>query len=68
MYVKIDLEQTAADEWLAEAPDLPGVFAYGRSRKVAYRAAQVMALRTLADLIEAGEARGKSVTVSLLEA
>jgi predicted RNase H-like HicB family nuclease len=67
MHIRIDIEQTREDEWIAETSDLPGVVAYGHSRRVAYKAAQVMALRTLADLIEAGETRCRSVSVSMLD-
>jgi predicted RNase H-like HicB family nuclease len=67
MHIRIDIEQTKDDEWVAETVDLPGVVAYGYSRTSAYKTAQVLALRTLADLIEAGETRCRSISVSLLD-
>ena len=42
--------------WPAEAPELPGVLAYGGTRDEAIRAVQALALRVLADRLEHGEA------------
>lgn len=39
--------------WIAEAAGLPGVLAYGDSRKEAGRLALSLALRVLADQVEA---------------
>ena len=40
--------------WLADIPALPGVTAYGRSKKVATAVVQALALRLIADRLEHG--------------
>jgi len=42
--------------WLADIPALPGVTAYGRTKKNATAAVQALALRLIADRLEHGEA------------
>ncbi len=42
--------------WLADIPALPGVTAYGRTKKAATVAVQALALRLIADRLEHGEA------------
>ena len=42
--------------WLADIPALPGVTAYGRTKKQATVAVQALALRLIADGLEHGEA------------
>ena len=42
--------------WLADIAALPGVTAYGRTRKQATAAVQALALRLIADRLEHGEA------------
>ena len=42
--------------WLADIAALPGVTAYGRSKKQATAAVQALALRLIADRLEHGEA------------
>ncbi len=42
--------------WLADIAALPGVTAYGRTKKQATAAVQALALRLLADRLEHGEA------------
>jgi predicted RNase H-like HicB family nuclease len=41
--------------WLAEIPALPGVTAYGRSKRQATASVQALALRLIADRLEHGE-------------
>jgi predicted RNase H-like HicB family nuclease len=41
--------------WLADIPALPGVTAYGRTKKGATAAVQALALRLVADRLEHGE-------------
>ena len=65
MHIQIEVEQWSECEWIAEVPDLNGIVAYGESRRTAYRAAQVLALRTLADLIEAEEVRFRNLSVTV---
>ena len=40
--------------WLADIPALPGVTAYGRTKKLATAAVQALALRLIADRLEHG--------------
>src|SRR5437879_1528542 len=42
--------------WLADIPALPGVTAYGRSKRQATAAVQALALRLITDRLEHGEA------------
>jgi predicted RNase H-like HicB family nuclease len=67
MHIQIEVEQCNEVEWMAEVPDLNGLVAYGYSRREAYRAAQVLALRTLADLIEAKEVRFRNLSLTLAD-
>ncbi len=56
MPLPIEVEREDDGRWLAEIPDLPGVLAYGATRDEAVARAQAIALRTLADRVEHGEA------------
>jgi predicted RNase H-like HicB family nuclease len=42
--------------WLADIPALPGVTAYGRTKKLATASVQALALRLIAERLEHGEA------------
>jgi len=55
MSLRIELEQEEDGRWIAEAPELPGVLAYGQTREEAVNKAQALALRVLADRLEHGE-------------
>ena len=52
--------------WLADIPDLPGVTAYGRTKRQAMAAAEALALRLIADRLEHGEAVPERRTLTLL--
>jgi predicted RNase H-like HicB family nuclease len=54
--------------WLADIPALPGVTAYGRTKKQACAAAQALALRLIADRLEHGEAVPGELQVSFVAA
>lgn len=54
--------------WLADIPALPGVTAYGRSKKAATVAVQALALRLIADRLEHGEAVPGPMNVSFVAA
>ena len=54
--------------WLADIPALPGVTAYGRSKKQATVAVQALALRLIADRLEQGEAIPGPMSVSFIAA
>ena len=51
--VKFDREDDG--RWIAEIPKLPGVMAYGFTKKEVLRKVYAIALRTLADVIEQGK-------------
>jgi predicted RNase H-like HicB family nuclease len=53
--VRIEIEQEADGRWIAEAPALPGVMAYGATRDEAVRKVETLALRVMADRLENGE-------------
>ncbi|MBL8212261.1 MAG: type II toxin-antitoxin system HicB family antitoxin [Bryobacterales bacterium] len=54
--------------WLADIAALPGVTAYGRSKKQATAAVQALALRLIADRLEHGEAVPGPMSVSFIAA
>jgi len=49
---KVDFECEEDGRWLAEIPDLPGVMAYGETKRDAEVAVVALALRVLADRTE----------------
>jgi predicted RNase H-like HicB family nuclease len=56
MGLTVEIEREADGPWIAEVPQLPGVLAYGQSRKEAIARAQALALRVIAERLERGEA------------
>ncbi len=56
--LKIGLEREEDGRWVAEAPALPGVMAYGDTAEQAKARAISLALRVLADRIDNGEPLG----------
>ena len=55
MRFTIETEQEEDGRWIAEVLELPGVMKYGGSRAEATAQAEALALRVLAERIEAGE-------------
>src|ERR1017187_4030264 len=53
--------------WLAAIAALPGVTAYGRTKKQATAAVQALALRLIAERLEHGEALPGPMNVSFIE-
>jgi len=51
--------------WIAEAPQFPGVVAYGRDREEARRAVIALALHVIADRIEHEEVTSGEVAARL---
>jgi predicted RNase H-like HicB family nuclease len=51
----IELEEEEDGRWIAEVSSLPGVMAYGATRKEAMAKVEALALRVLADRLEHGE-------------
>lgn len=56
MHFTIDIEQEIDGRWMAEVLELPGVLAYGNTRQAALAHVQALALRTLAERLDHGEA------------
>ena len=54
--------------WLADIAALPGVTAYGRTKKPATAAVQALALRLIADRLEYGEALPGPMNVTFIAA
>lgn len=55
MKIGLELEQEDDGRWIAEAPQWPGVMAYGASKEEAAARVKALALRVIADKIENGE-------------
>jgi predicted RNase H-like HicB family nuclease len=53
--MKIEIEREEDGRWIAEVTDLPGVMAYGKTRKEAVSKVEALALRVIADRIDHGE-------------
>lgn len=51
--LKVEIEQEDDGRWIAEVVELPGVLAYGQTRDEAVSRAEAIALRVIADQIEA---------------
>jgi predicted RNase H-like HicB family nuclease len=49
---RIEFEQEEDGRWIADIPELPGVMAYGASRREAESKVQAIALRVIADNLE----------------
>jgi predicted RNase H-like HicB family nuclease len=52
----IEIEREVDGRWIAEVPALPGVMVYGQTREEAIALVEALALRTLADRLDHGEA------------
>jgi predicted RNase H-like HicB family nuclease len=61
---KVDFEQEEDGRWLADIPELPGVMAYGATKRDAEVAAVALALRVLADRTEQRKKPPKSIHFS----
>jgi predicted RNase H-like HicB family nuclease len=68
MTFNIEIDQEADGRWMAEVPEMPGVMTYGVTRTDAVAKVQALALRALAERMEAGEAVPELLTVSFLAA
>ncbi len=49
MKLRVELERETDGRWIGEVPSLPGVLAYGKTRKQALTAVEALALRVIAD-------------------
>ena len=50
----VEFDREADGRWIAEMPKLPGVMAYGATKREAHQRAYAIALRTIADSVEQG--------------
>ena len=50
----VEFDREEDGRWIAEVPKLPGVLAYGATKREALRHVYAVALRTLADTVEEG--------------
>lgn len=55
MEFQVETEREADGRWIAEIPLLPGVMAYGETKRRAISRATALATQVLADRIENGE-------------
>jgi predicted RNase H-like HicB family nuclease len=53
MTFRVEIEQEEDGRWIAEVVELPGVLAYGKTSEEAKAKVQALALRVLADRLEA---------------
>ncbi len=60
---RVETELEEDGRWIAEIVDVPGVLAYGATEQEAKAAAQALALRVLADEMEAKKEPAETVTV-----
>ena len=62
MNFKIEFEQEEDGRWIAEISELPGVMAYGSTKGEAEAAVEALALRVIADRIEAEKVGQKTIS------
>ena len=62
MNLSIEFEQEVDGRWIAEIPQLPGVMVYGVTRDEARARVEALALRVLADQIEASSSAVESIS------
>ena len=55
MQFTIEVEREDDGRWIAEIAEIPGAMTYGTSREEAVARVEALALRVLAERIEAGE-------------
>jgi len=60
--LRIDIDREDDGRWIADVLDLPGVLAYGATRSAAVTAVKALALRVLADQLDAGELQSDSLS------
>lgn len=68
MRLRIETEREDDGRWIAEVLDLPGVLAYGSTRQEAIASVQALALRTIADRLDHGEAAPEPFDIAFVAA
>jgi predicted RNase H-like HicB family nuclease len=64
MIYNIEYEREEDGRWIAEAPQLPGVLAYGQTREEAMTKAAALALRVLAERLESDECSPTPISIA----
>ena len=59
----VEIERETDGRWIADVQELPGVMVYGKTRKEALAKAEALALRVVADQLEAGEKASEFTSV-----
>lgn len=59
----IEFEKETDNRWIAEVKELPGVLCYGSTKQEAQARAEALALRVVADRLEAGEQASELASV-----
>ena len=65
MQLTIETEREDDGRWLAEVPELAGVLAYGRTEDEAAAKAEALALRVMAERLDAGETKPVAFSIAL---
>jgi predicted RNase H-like HicB family nuclease len=55
MNLAVETEQETDGRWIGEIPQIPGVMAYGATRREAISRVEALALRVLADRLDLGD-------------
>ena len=55
MPIALEIDREEDGRWIAEIPTIPGCLAYGATREEAVRAVEALALRVMAERVEAGK-------------
>ena|ERR1700678_1975314 len=61
MQLTVEFDRETDGRYIAEVPQLPGCFAYGRTQREADARVRVLALRILADDVERGSLQTKDI-------
>ena len=65
MIFTLECEVEEDGRWLAEVPELPGVWAYGSTKSEAMARAEILALRVLAEKLETSEVAPHEIPISI---
>ncbi len=68
MRFTIEVEREEDGRWIAEIAEIPGAMAYGTSRGEAIAKVEALALRVLAERIEAGEQPAEPIRITFAAA
>ena len=68
MRFTIEVEREQDGRWIAEVAEIPGAMTYGTSRAEAIAKVEALALRVLAERIEAGEQPAEPIWITFAAA